>query len=73
VRRASVLFIVAAALWLAAVARADAYVLGGPGWPARTITYWDGGPNRAAVKVAVRAWNRQRRTRSLRAGEACAR
>jgi hypothetical protein len=58
VRRASILFIVAAALWLAAAARADAYVLGGPRWHARTITYWDGGPNRAAVKEAVRAWNR---------------
>jgi hypothetical protein len=58
VRRTSTLLAVAAALWLAAVARADAYVLGGPRWPARTITYWDGGPNPAAVKKAVRAWNR---------------
>jgi hypothetical protein len=38
VRRASILFIVAAALWPAAAARAEAFVLDGPRGPARAIT-----------------------------------
>ena len=54
-RRAGILIVTAVAL-LAAAPPAGAYVLGGPRWPQRTITYWDGGPDRAAVRAAVRAW-----------------
>ena len=57
-RRTAILSFAAAALWLAGAAPAGAYVLGGPRWPERTITYWDGGPSPAAVRSAVRAWNR---------------
>ena len=46
--------ILAGAAWPAA---ADAYRLSGQTWPKRTITYRDGGPNRAAVRMAVSAWN----------------
>ena len=55
-RRAGILIVTAVAL-LAAAPPAGAYVLGGPRWPQRTIGYWDGGPDRAAVRAAVRAWN----------------
>ena len=54
-RRAGILIVTAVAL-LAAAPPAGAYVLGGPRWPQRTITYWDAGPDRAAVRAAVRAW-----------------
>jgi hypothetical protein len=43
---------------LSAAAPAEGYVLAGARWPGRTITYVDGGPNHAAVRMAVRAWNR---------------
>lgn len=38
-------------------APAQAYKLGGASWPTRTITYYDGGPDKTAVRTAVRAWN----------------
>ena len=46
-----------AAVSLAWCAPAHAYRLGGARWPTHTISYYDGGPNHAAVRVAVHAWN----------------
>lgn len=47
-----------AALLLGATGSADAFHLGGARWPGRTITYHDQSPNPAAVRLAVRTWNR---------------
>lgn len=42
---------------LAVAPGAGAFVLGGDKWPGRTIPYFDASSDRAAVKVAVKAWN----------------
>lgn len=36
---------------------AHAYVFGGQTWPSHVIPYYDAGPNHAAVRAAVHAWN----------------
>lgn len=36
---------------------AHGYVLEGTSWPTHTISYYDAGPNHAAVRAAVHAWN----------------
>lgn len=48
-----VVFVAAAAI----PAAAHGYVLGGRSWPTHTIRYYDAGPNHAAVRAAVQAWN----------------
>jgi hypothetical protein len=49
--------VVVAVVGLSAAQDASAYELEGDRWPGRTITYFDAGPDRAAVRKAVAAWN----------------
>jgi hypothetical protein len=60
VRRCAAAFLAAGVL-LIAPAAADAYRIGGPRWPGKTITYANDAPRYSgALKSAVRAWNRAR-------------
>ena len=49
--------LVAAWTLVSGAAPGEAYVLGGARWPTHTITYFDAGPDHAAVLAAVKAWN----------------
>jgi hypothetical protein len=55
--RRAMLVLLALAVTGLVPSEAHAYVFGGQTWPSHVIPYYDAGPNHAAVRAAVHAWN----------------